>query len=816
MIIVDRLREIQNAWGYLPDAELTKLARLLGVPLYRVQEVASFYAAFRQEWDKPAVVEVRVCRDMACHHAGARHLFDPARPGGGLAEACGAKTVAADLLRNGPKWAAEARAEKDGKRAAYENPDAGRCRVVVEGVSCLGRCDRAPAVWVERQPMPTHEHAWVFARDVTGGEDVAAFRDRLARALAAVAADPRLNAHPPHDADVTYQPHTATGVRYAPPAVGPAEANAGGYHPPLPAAGWEIDIYRGAERDYKVARMVAAELKERRGLAPWPPADELRRRYAKAIGDEKTKARIDKAVADAVAKANAALTPLQRQDLAAEARQKEEDKVAQKAFIEYENRFLAEVGNSRLQGMGGAGAPAYQKWLDVWVATPQDTTVLPAKYVVCNGDESEPGTFKDRELLLRTPHLVVEGMVLAGLMTGATAGYVFIRHEYPEQIHAVRAEVERAAHIRACGRDVFGTGISFPITVVESPGGYICGEQSALIEAMEDHRAQPRNRPPELQANGLWDMPTTVNNVETLAWAPYICEKARGGGKGGEAYVKLGWEVPAAEIPFHDLPEKLRPKDGEKPRRVGFVGRRLFSISGDVNRPGVYEVPVGLPLRELVMDPEYCGGITQVAGLPPRGVKAVATSGPSGGLLPARLPLAPGSRAKMVEKANRLRDDAVPVMRWFLDKYLAGDPTHLDILDIPLDLNFFRNLPELFPFKVEPMLGAGLVVYADGTDTFDAAVNFTEFYRNESCGKCVPCRVGSQKLVQIGTEMLAKRDAAALDAAAVFEPGGVRDDVREFMSTLQKTSICGLGYVAPSPLASALEYFRPDVERKPT
>jgi NADH:ubiquinone oxidoreductase subunit F (NADH-binding) len=215
--------------------------------------------------------------------------------------------------------------------------------------------------------------------------------------------------------------------------------------------------------------------------------------------------------------------------------------------------------------MGGTGASAYRKWLDVWREPSAE------KYVIANGDEGEPGSFKDRELMLRAPHLVIEGVILAGLFTGATRGYVFVRPEYPEQIAALRAEIARAVSLRACGGDVFGSGRSFPVEVFESPGGYICGEQSALLEAMEDRRAQPRDRPPEVATNGLFDKPTVVNNVETLAWVPFVVLR------GGATHAAAGWRVP------------------DEPKLLHFSGRRFFSVSGDVNRPGVYEVPVGLP-----------------------------------------------------------------------------------------------------------------------------------------------------------------------------------------------------------------------------
>ena len=189
-------------------------------------------------------------------------------------------------------------------------------------------------------------------------------------------------------------------------------------------------------------------------------------------------------------------------------------------------------------------------------------------FIVVNGDESEPGTFKDRELLLRKPHLVLEGVILAGLVTEATEGFIFIRHEYPEQIAACRAEIERAEELGFCGPKASLLGRPFPVSVFVSPGGYICGEQSALIEAMSDRRGEPRNMPPKLETNGLEDLPTLVSNVETFAWVPYIMLN------GGAAYAAQGVK--------------------------GWKGRCFFSVSGDAQRPGVYEVPIGMTWRELI------------------------------------------------------------------------------------------------------------------------------------------------------------------------------------------------------------------------
>ena len=165
-------------------------------------------------------------------------------------------------------------------------------------------------------------------------------------------------------------------------------------------------------------------------------------------------------------------------------------------------------------------------------------------YVICNGDESEPSTFKDREILLRAPHLVVEGMVLGAMVVGASEGYVYIRHEYFNQIHAVEAEIQRAGALGILGSDVLGTGQSFDMKVFESPGGYICGEQSALIEAIEEHRAEPRNRPPVIEANGLFNQPTLLNNVETFAWVPAIAAPTAGRG-----IATLAWPIPPGTSP---------------------------------------------------------------------------------------------------------------------------------------------------------------------------------------------------------------------------------------------------------------------------
>jgi NADH:ubiquinone oxidoreductase subunit F (NADH-binding)/NADH:ubiquinone oxidoreductase subunit E len=400
------------------------------------------------------------------------------------------------------------------------------------------------------------------------------------------------------------------------------------------------------------------------------------------------------------------------------------------------DKLIEELKKGDLRGMGGAGVPAAQKWSDVRKAVGEK------KYIVCNADESEPTTFKDREILLRAPFTTLEGMILAGLYTGATRGYVYVRHEYHEQIEVLNREIERARSIGACGTNVFGSGRTFQLEVFESPGGYICGEQSALIEAMEDKRAQPRNKPPQLETNGLNNMPTLVSNVETFAWAPFIAYH------GGEAYAKLG--------------------------APGCKGARFFSICGDVKKPGAYEVPNGTTLGALV---ELAGGMKGK-------LKAVAPSGPSGGFVPARVPVADLPRGW---------DTKLPAS--FVEKVKASGKSDYDILDFPLDLQCSRDMGL--------MLGAGMMVYAEGANIMEHAVNCLEFFRKESCGKCVPCRLGTEKMVEMTHVYGDRRNG---DGPPAWGP-----TIADLSQAMTLTSICGLGAVAANPLTWVLKYFPEDV-----
>ena len=268
---------------------------------------------------------------------------------------------------------------------------------------------------------------------------------------------------------------------------------------------------------------------------------------------------------------------------------------------------------------------------------------------------------------------------------------------------------------------------------------------------MSDRRGEPRNLPPKLETNGLEDLPTIVSNVETYSWMPYIALK------GGKPYAKLGQNT--------------------------WKGRRLFSISGDLKRPGVYEVPMGMTLRELIYDEKYCGGI-----LGDKKLKAFAPSGPSGGFLPARLKVRKTDSEDWIAFATR---------RGFLDPTVG----EFDTVDLELELGLFRAL------SPTSALGAGLVVYSEDRDMVDQAVNAMEFYRNESCGKCVPCRIGSQKMASLGSHLMAG------DIPADRWNNELLPLMKDMSGAIEAASICGLGRSVPVPLRTVTNYFPRDVER---
>ena len=544
--IIRGLLKLQNEDGWLDPERLEALASELAVPLHRLESVSSFYSHFRRE--QPEAVQLDVCRDLACQLADGQ--------------------AACTRLR---EWA-----EASGG-------------VAIREVSCLGRCDQAPAA--------------VFGDRVLAADDLSAV---------------------------------------------------------------EAAIAQGSQ-----APLV-------RSVRTWPKADP----YAAVSG-----AASSSSASDSSSDSDYRIL---RSVLAAASREAP----------------IAALEAAGLRGMGGAGFPTARKWALVAAENASP------KHVVCNADESEPGTFKDREILHDLPHLVIEGMIIAAYCVGAERGTVFIRHEYETERRRLVAAIDAARASGALGDRIFGSDFSFDVEVFVSPGGYILGEETALLECMEDRRGEPRNKPPFPGNAGLRGMPTLINNVETLMHAA------------GIVHYGPDW--------WHGL------------GREGFSGHKFISVSGDVVDPGVSLFSVGTPIREVLAER---GGMTGSDEL-----MAVAPGGAS---------------------SNFMGPEALDVALAFDALAEAGS-----------------------------MLGSGATVFiAEGHDLLDVALSVTRFFRNESCGKCVPCRVGSEKAV-----------------ALIEKQGGVAEAeealLRSLNETMAQTSICGLGQVALGPLLSVLSRF-PDQVRNP-
>ncbi len=389
--------------------------------------------------------------------------------------------------------------------------------------------------------------------------------------------------------------------------------------------------------------------------------------------------------------------------------EKEHYSVAKKFLKPGDDRQRDEVikilKDADLRGLGGAAFPTGMKWELTRKAAGEP------KYVICNADESEPGTFKDRVILEELPHLLIEAMILAGWMIGATEGIIYIRHEYTKERKALQQAMEKARHAGALGEKIFGSAIDFDLQIFVSPGGYIMGEETALLEALEDKRGEPRNKPPFPVNQGLWGKPTLMNNVETFAAIPIILAR------GAAWWAEQG--------------------------KGNYKGLKYMCVSGDVAQPGVYCVPWGTTVDELLT---LCGGVAHGKAL-----YAFSPGGASTHFLPA-----------------------------------AKRHTALD----------FKAMQE-----AGSSLGTGAMVFiAEGRDVLELAMSEVKFFRNESCGKCVPCRVGSHKAVDLVETALAGAPQSNLVEL-----------LKDLNATLAQTSICGLGQVAMAPLMSVINYFPDDV-----
>ncbi len=371
-------------------------------------------------------------------------------------------------------------------------------------------------------------------------------------------------------------------------------------------------------------------------------------------------------------------------------------------------QLLAVVTESKLAGRGGAGFPTGVKWKAVADAPGQP------KSIVCNADEGEPGCFKDRAIMDYDPHAVLEGMALAGFATGAPRGFIYLRYEYPETFRILERAIAEAENACLLGGKILGSEFTFKIHLRRGAGAYICGEEGSLLNSLEGKHPFPRNKPPYPVTHGFENLPTAVNNVETLASVPPIVRN------GAAWYRGLG--------------------------RNGHAGTKLISLSGDIQRPGNYEVPIGLPLKTLLH--EWAGG--PHAG---RRIQAVTMAGLSGG-------------------------------------FLAGDA-----LDVTLDEPSIRSQGSF--------LGAGgIIVFDDSRDMVAAAHDAMEFFAHESCGKCFPCRIGTQRLTERLNGGAGPRDLAAWT-----------EEVRDIGAVMRATSACGLGMAAPFVTDSLLKYFPSAVEQ---
>lgn len=363
---------------------------------------------------------------------------------------------------------------------------------------------------------------------------------------------------------------------------------------------------------------------------------------------------------------------------------------------------------SGLRGRGGAGFPTGLKWRLAREASQAE------KYLICNGDEGDPGAYMDRGLLESNPFGIIEGMIIGGYAVGAARGFIYIREEYPLALERVSAALEKAREVGILGDNILGSGFSFDLELVRGAGAFVSGEETALIASIEGRRAFPRQRPPFPVVRGLWGRPTVINNVETWANVPLIIQN------GPAWFSGLG---------------TARSK-----------GTKIFSLVGRVRHTGLVEVPFGLTLKEVI---EEVGGGPE----PGQRIKAVQTGGPSGGCLPASL------------------------------------------FHLPLDYESLQAAGSI-------MGSGGMIVIDEATCLVDLILYFLRFAREESCGQCAPCRLGTARMVGI-LERITRGEGGPEDLELLARVGW----------TMREASLCGLGRTAANPVLSALRYFRDELEK---
>lgn len=381
---------------------------------------------------------------------------------------------------------------------------------------------------------------------------------------------------------------------------------------------------------------------------------------------------------------------------------------------------VEEVKTSGLRGRGGAGFPTGMKWS--FLAKPEGVP----RYLVVNADESEPGTFKDRYLMERIPHILIEGVIISSFALGANTAYIYIRGEYFYVARIVEQAIEEAYNAGLLGKNIMGSGFDLDVYVQVGAGAYICGEETALIESLEGKRGNPRIKPPFPAIAGLYGCPTVVNNVETIAAVVPIVEM------GGAAYAQIG---------------------------VGrSTGTKLISASGHINKPGVYEIELGLPVEEFIYSEAYCGGIRNGKKL-----KAVVAGGSSVPILPTEL---------ILKTAN-------------------GEPR----------LMSYESLGD-GGFATGTMLGSGgFIAMDEDTSIVKNLYTFSRFYHHESCGQCSPCREGTGWMEKILKKIL--------DGKGTLQDIDLLWDIQ---SKIEGKTICPLGEAAAWPVAAAIRHFRSEFE----
>ena len=373
------------------------------------------------------------------------------------------------------------------------------------------------------------------------------------------------------------------------------------------------------------------------------------------------------------------------------------------------------VLESGLRGRGGAGFPTGQKWR---VA---HDTVSAEKYVICNADEGDPGAFMDRAVLEGDPFRVLEGLLIAAYAVGASKGYIYCRAEYPLAIDRLKNAIAQCLEAGLLGRNILDSLFSFEVTIKQGAGAFVCGEETAILASIEGGRGMPRSRPPFPAVKGLHGKPTVLNNVETLANVPMIIDRGAPWFKG----LSLG----------------------------DSAGTKVFALSGSIRNTGLVEVPIGIPLKEVIFD---IGG----GALPGHRIKAVQMGGPSGGCIPE-------------EK-----------------------------MEVPVDYATLQQLGAM-------MGSGGMVVMDERSCMVDVAKFFMEFIRNESCGKCSPCREGTIRMHEILSSLTEKPLGDELQRLERFR--GIFH-LEELAQTIKDTSLCGLGQTAANPVLSTLRYFRDEYE----